>query len=140
MKAPAFHTAGHRVIDDFQPWMPGLKMELPLTLFCHDLPQFADRYSSARESSVFSKVKRRFFRYLRLRFAAICRSLPTVVKLPGFYYVLTTIRCRNLPHFAPFCHFSRFSWQNVSDGNALNIVANRGIRRQIGALERRFSD
>ena len=63
----------------------------------------------------------------------------TGVKLPGNYYVLTTIRCRNLPHFAPICHFSHFSRQNVTAESALIIAANRGIRRQIGALKRRFS-
>ena len=73
-------------------------------------------------------------------FAAICRSLPTVVKLPDFYYILTTNRCRNLPHFAPFCHFDHFSWQNVSAESLRIIAANRGISRQIGAPERRNSD
>ena len=69
----------------------------------------------------------------------ICPVLPTVVKPPCFYYVLTTNHCHDLPHFAPICHFSHFSWQNVSAESALIIAANRGIRRQIGALERRFS-
>ena len=26
---------------------------------------------------------------------------------PGFYYDLTTNHCRNLPHFAPICHFGQ---------------------------------
>ena len=99
---------------------------------------FAVACSSGMAEQLFTKVKRRFFRPLWPWFAAICNDLPTVVKLPGFYYVLTTNRCRNLPHFALFCHFTHFSWQNVSAESLRIIEANRGIRRQIEALERRF--
>ena len=102
-------------------------------------PPFAATCSSGMAEQFFTKVKRRFFRTLWPWFAAFCRSLPTVVKPPDFYYVLTTNRCRNLPHFAPFCHFDHFSWQNVSAESLWIIEANRGISRQIGALERRFS-
>ena len=75
-------------------------------------PSFAVACSSGIGSWFFTRVKWPFFRYSWLHFTAICHSLP----------------------------FQPFSWQNVSAGNALNISANRGTRRQIGALERRNSN
>lgn len=109
------------------------------TVIWHVLPCSAAMCSSAMAPGFFMKVKCRFLGCLRIRFAAICRAIPTVVKPPDFYYVFTTIACRNLPHFASICHFGLFSWQNVSALSRKNIAAYRGKSRHNGSLERRNS-
>ena len=60
--------------------------------------------------------------------------MSTVVRPPTFYYVLTTFGCRNLPHFAPFCRFTHFSWQNFAAPIRKIPAANRGILRQIKSV------
>ena len=53
----------------------------------------------------------------------------TVVKLPHFYYVFTTIGCHDLPHFAAICNFFSVIWQNVPKMRLWQIGAFRGKSR-----------
>ena len=55
--------------------------------------------------------------------------MSTVVRLPRFYYYLTTVACRDLPHFAPFCVFGHFSWIVSIKKNSAYIAANRVLMR-----------
>ena len=59
-----------------------------------------------------------------------------VVKPPRFYYDLTTIHVPDLPHFAGFCIFGLFSWQNESPVCRQNIAVNRGKTEHIRSVRK----
>ena len=55
--------------------------------------------------------------------------MSTVVRPLHFYYYLTTIACRDLPHFAPFCNFGHFLWIVSIKRNSAQIAAKRDLMR-----------
>ena len=65
---------------------------------------FRSRLFICRGVIVFHESKTSVFQILKTAVFRNPHSFANSSKTTRFYYVLTTIRCRNLPHFAAICH------------------------------------
>ena len=102
----------------------------------NDLPSFAYTCSSAVVLLFFIKVKWWILDDSRLRNVSFCLALQTVVRNFGFYYVLTTVHCLDLPRFAPFRLLACFPWHSEAVMSREKGAANCGKPGQNGVTRK----